>query len=186
MEKACLAYVRHAFLLEQVTDNRYNERKVWRGSEAMESEISRLVLSELSDVKELIKKVFTTFEAPDYSEEGITHFMTYLDEELEKEVRANQVQLWCGKVNQKIVGVLAVRLPEHIALLFVDEAYHRQGIAKQMYQTMLLELRPKKLTVNSSPYAVPAYEKLGFRLQGQEETVSGIRFQPMIAIREDV
>lgn len=55
-----------------------------------------------------------------------------------------------------------------------------------MYQKMLTELTPKRLTVNSSPYAVPAYEKLGFQLNGEEETVSGIRFQPMIFIREEV
>lgn len=149
-------------------------------------EVSRLDLSDLPAAIQLIKKVFMKFEAPDYSAEGVAHFMTYLDEELEKELSANQLQLWCGKYDQQIVGVLAIRSANHVALLFVDEQHHRQGIAKQMYQAMLAELAPKQLTVNSSPYAISAYEKLGFQLNGEEETVSGIRFQPMIFIREDV
>lgn len=146
----------------------------------MNVEISRLDLSELSEAKKLVKKVFMTFEAPDYSKEGVAHFLTYLDEELEMELAANQVQVWCGKDAQQIVGLLAVRLPAHVALLFVDEAYHRQGIAKQLFQEMLSELMPEQVTVNSSPYAVPIYERLGFQIEGNEKTVSGIRFQSMV------
>jgi len=123
----------------------------------MNVEISRLELSELSEAKKLVKKVFMTFEAPDYSKEGVAHFLTYLDEELEMELSVNQVQVWCGKDARQIVGLLAVRLPAHVALLFVDEAYHRQGIAKQLFQEMLSELMPEQVTVNSSPYAVPIY-----------------------------
>lgn len=146
----------------------------------MNVEISRLDLSELSEAKKLVKKVFMTFEAPDYSKEGVAHFLTYLDEELEMELAANQVQVWCGKDAQQIVGLLAVRLPAHVALLFVDEAYYRQGIAKQLFQEMLSELIPEQITVNSSPYAVPIYERLGFQIEGNEKTVSGIRFQSMV------
>lgn len=152
----------------------------------MSVEISRLGLADLSAVKELIKKVFLQFEAPDYSDEGVAHFMMYLDEELEKELLAGQLELWGATYDQQVVGVLAVRSSKHVALLFVDETYHRQGIAKAMYRAMLSELSPKQLTVNSSPYAVSVYERLGFRLSGGEETVMGIRFQPMIYSREDV
>lgn len=148
-------------------------------------EISNGSFTDFAETKALIKKVFMRFEAPDYSEEGVAHFMKYLDEKLPKEIAADQVKLWCGKKNQRICGVLAVRLPAHIALLFVDEAYHRQGIAKKLYQAMQSELAPEQLTVNSSPYAVPIYHKLGFRLNGEEATTSGIRYQPMIFNRED-
>ena len=110
----------------------------------------------------------------------MAHFLTYLDEELEMELSVNQVQVWCGKDARQIVGLLAVRLPAHVALLFVDEAYHRQGIAKQLFQEMLSELMPEQVTVNSSPYAVPIYERLGFQIEGNEKTVSGIRFQSMV------
>lgn len=146
----------------------------------MSMTVLRLDVSDLSEVKELIKKVFMRFEAPEYSDEGVAHFMTYLDEELEKEIVIEQLQLWGTKIDQQLVGVLAIRSGKHVALLFVDEAYHRQGIAKQLFQEMLSELMPEQVTVNSSPYAVPIYERLGFQIEGNEKTVSGIRFQSMV------
>jgi len=35
------------------------------------------------------------------------------------------------------------------------------------------------MTVNSSPYAVPIYHKLGFKDTGSEQVVNGLRFTPM-------
>ena len=35
------------------------------------------------------------------------------------------------------------------------------------------------MTVNSSPYAVPVYHKLGFKDTGSEQMVNGLRFTPM-------
>ncbi len=37
----------------------------------------------------------------------------------------------------------------------------------------------RELTVNASPNAVLAYERLGFTPAGPEQTVNGIRFIPM-------
>ena len=108
----------------------------------MSMTVLRLDVSDLSEVKELIKKVFMRFEAPEYSDEGVAHFMTYLDEKLEKEIVIEQLQLWGTKIDQQLVGVLAIRSGKHVALLFVDEAYHRQGIAKKMYQACLLYTSP--------------------------------------------
>ena len=59
----------------------------------MSMTVLRLDVSDLSEVKELIKKVFMRFEAPEYSDEGVAHFMTYLDEKLEKEIVIEQLQL---------------------------------------------------------------------------------------------
>jgi hypothetical protein len=36
-----------------------------------------------------------------------------------------------------------------------------------------------EFTVSSSPNAVSAYERLGFRITGSEQCVHGIRFVPM-------
>lgn len=145
----------------------------------MDLEILHAGSEELPASKELVKRVFMTFEAPDYAEEGIEHFLHYVDVELDQELTENKLVIWCAKADGKIVGILAVRLPDHLALLFVDEAYQRQGIAGKLFQTMFYELTPVELSVNSSPYAIPIYEKLGFEKTGTEEIVSGIRFQPM-------
>lgn len=65
----------------------------------------------------------------------------------------------------------------------VEKACHRQGIARALFSTLRDHCRTApdtpRITVNSSPYAVGAYRRLGFRATGDERTVDGIRFTPM-------
>lgn len=61
--------------------------------------------------------------------------------------------------------------------------YSKEGV-EEFYksihdQTILRECHPDKLTVNSSPYAVPVYYKLGFCDVDKEQVVNGLRFTPM-------
>ena len=62
-------------------------------------------------------------------------------------------------------------------------ASHRQGIARALFSALRDHCRTApdtpRITVNSSPYAVEAYRRLGFRATGGERTVDGIRFTPM-------
>jgi len=69
-------------------------------------------------------------------------------------------------------------------MLFVKKDYHRRGIARSLFQTAVKEICKKqdnvsKITVNSSPYAVEVYHRLGFVDIDKEQTVNGIRFTPM-------
>ena len=83
-----------------------------------------------------------------------------------------------------LAGMLEMRQNNHVALLFVDKAFHRQGVARALLDHALGEARrhqpdAERMTVNSSRYGVPAYEKLGFRQTGPERAVNGIAFIPM-------
>lgn len=81
---------------------------------------------------------------------------------------------------EKLVGVIATRSEgTHIALFFVDGKYHRQGIGKQLFQTVWERNLFHKMTVNSSPFAIPVYHKLGFCDTDTEQVMNGIRFTPM-------
>lgn len=62
---------------------------------------------------------------------------------------------------------------------YVDGKYHRQGIGKRLYQIARSRNNSNKMTVNSSPYAVPVYHKLGFIDTDTEQVVNGLRFIPM-------
>jgi GNAT superfamily N-acetyltransferase len=81
------------------------------------------------------------------------------------------------------VGVIASRPPCHISLLFVDKQFHRKGLAKAMFNEVLSYYLPftecTEVTVNSSPYAVEAYHRMGFADTAAEQEVNGIRFVPM-------
>jgi predicted GNAT family N-acyltransferase len=72
----------------------------------------------------------------------------------------------------------------HICLLFVKKEFPRRGIAKRLFYTVLVRCKSEKsintITVNSSPYAVEVYHRLGFVDTEKEQTVNGMRFTPMI------
>ena len=70
----------------------------------------------------------------------------------------------------------------HISLLFVDWQYHRRGIARQLFayiRNRALNAGCTEITVHSSPYAVPVYQKFGFIKTGPEQELNGIRYIPM-------
>ena len=137
----------------------------------------------LAEALALVETVFIEFEAPDYSEQGIQEFHKFIDgKRIRKELETSSLALWACFHDQRIVGVLGVEPRGHICLLFVSGAFHRQGIAKMMLEKGLAGFRRKKfaqVTVNSSPYAVQAYQRMGFVPLQPEQCINGIRFIPM-------
>lgn len=78
------------------------------------------------------------------------------------------------------MGVLATRKQgNHLALFFVAGEYHRQGIGKKLFATVKSLATADTITVNSSPYAVKIYRKLGFSATDSEQVVNGLSFIPM-------
>ncbi len=131
----------------------------------------------------LVWRVFCEFEAPGYSEEGINEFKLFIKYStfIEK-LNAGTIIAWGCFENEILLGVIAIRDTNHICLLFVEKAYHRKGIAKQLFMAVKKHcenLGAKKITVYSSPYALEAYRHIGFIDTGSEQTVKGIRFIPM-------
>ncbi len=120
----------------------------------------------------MVWKVFLEYEAPDYTQEGIDEFYKSIHDEN----YLSMLSVYGAFSNGELVGVIATRNNgKHIALFFVEGRYHCQGIGKQLFQTV----RTDKMTVNSSPYAVPVYRKLGFESVDTEQSVNGLRFIPM-------
>ena len=87
--------------------------------------------------------------------------------------------IYAAFIENKIVGVLAMR-ESHISLFFVNKNYHRQGVGRSLFKVIKEDYRGKKITVNSSPYAVNIYKKLGFAAKDHEQVTNGIRYTPMI------
>ncbi len=147
--------------------------------------IESIKLSEIEESARLIERVFMQFEAPEYSREGIDNFLSYIQsDEFMKRLRENHFDL-IAKFEDKIEGIIEVRSYSHICLLFVAPEFQRRGIAKELFQRSLeicKNANPnlRSITVNSSPYALPVYLKLGFRQLTEEQTKNGIRFTPMV------
>ena len=124
---------------------------------------------------ELCWRVFSEFEAPEYSAEGIAAFWASLDDQ--KRIRA--LDFYGAFDEDTLVGVLCMRAPQHIAGFFVDAAYHRRGIGKKLFTAMAQDYARQAFTVHSSPCAVEIYRHLGFVPTDTEQTVDGLRFIPM-------
>ena len=140
---------------------------------------------ELQKALDLVHIVFDEFEAPYYSKEGVESFykFTSMDNMLEQYINGSLYFYGCF-VNDIIVGMIAIRNFIHISLLFVDKHYHKQGIARSLFNNILkicIEKNPplQSITVNSSTYAVGFYHKLGFVDISSEQVLDGIIFTPM-------
>ena len=128
----------------------------------------------------LVLDVFMQYEAPDYAGEGIDTFVNFLHDESQ----IDALEMLGAYDGEKIVGVIATRgNGSHISLLFVDGAFHRQGIGRQLFAEVLRRSPAQSISVNSSPFAVEAYRRLGFTPTSGEQVRDGIRFTPMLYCR---
>lgn len=142
----------------------------------MKIDIFRIAPEAQESARCLVGRVFMEFVAPDYSEEGVTSFLKFIH----NEAMFKDLEVWGAWCEGSLVGVIALdKQKQHIVLFFVDQRYHRCGIGKNLFRLAVKESVGNKITVNSSPFGVPIYEKLGFFADQNEQTVDGIRYTPM-------
>ncbi len=124
----------------------------------------------------LVWRVFQEYEASDYTQQGIDEFYKSIHDES----FLSKLSMFGAYINEELVGVIATRNNgAHIALFFVDGDYHKQGIGRKLFKKVFEQSTSSRMTVNSSPFAVPVYRKLGFIDTDKEQTVNGLRFTPM-------
>jgi GNAT superfamily N-acetyltransferase len=131
----------------------------------------------------LINQVFAEFVAVDYSQQGRDTFENYLkikNDELSSDLKSGHKKLWGYYESGEIIGVIGLRDNSHISLMFVDKQHQKKGIAKALFNHLLAKTGVSKITVNSSPYAQPIYEKLGFVKTAEKQEKDGIIFIPMM------
>lgn len=138
-------------------------------------EIRKITPKEQREALNLVWRVFLKFEAPDYTEKGIQEFKKSIDDE--SFIKA--LDIYGAFENHELLGVIATRNLNHIALLFVEGIHHKKGVGKALYKYVCDKNNSNFFTVNSSPYAKIVYEKLGFKYVNSEQIVNGIRFYPM-------
>ena len=129
----------------------------------------------------LAREVFDKFVALHYQTEGVAEFHRYASvEALSQRHKSGHITL-VAEHSGELVGMLHLREPRHVSMLFVQSSRQRDGIARGLLAAAgtLAGDTDCEFTVNSSPNAVSAYERLGFRITGSEQCVHGIRFVPM-------
>jgi GNAT superfamily N-acetyltransferase len=137
-----------------------------------------------TQVCELVTRVFDEFVAPDFPPEGIREFLSYVQPEaLRERSRAGYLTL-VAWLDDEMVGVVQMKNHSHVSLYFVEGAHMGKGIGRELWRRALAISRRQRpdlveITVNASLYAVPIYQKLGFRQTKPEQVVNGIRVVPM-------
>lgn len=139
-------------------------------------EIKMISKSRLPEALDLVWQVFQEFEGPDYSQEGVDEFKRYIDGQMTDMT----MTIYGAFEKEALLGVIATRSEgEHISLFFVKKETHGQGIGKRLFEHILPLCKSGFITVNSSPYAVKIYRKLGFIEIDTEQVTNGIRYVPM-------
>ena len=142
------------------------------------------VEDEYDEAMALVWQVFTRFNAPEYSEEGVKKFRQFLDDKiLRKMFRTGDYRIFGFFVDNRIEGVISLRNKNHISLLFVNEKYQKKGVGSRLLRYLGEYCRDWEdqefITVNSSPYAVGFYHKYGFKDTDNVRFSDGISFTPM-------
>lgn len=84
--------------------------------------------------------------------------------------------------DQALAGVLAISDKSHVKYFFVHPAYQKLGLGKQLWQLASRSgALGNALTVRSSLFAVPVYERLGFVAVESPKTFNGMDYQIMSA-----
>ena len=122
-------------------------------------------------------KVFAEYESPDYAPEGTDEFKKTLNDE--KYLAG--IRYYGAFDGDCLVGILGILEDKaHICFFFVDGTYHRRGIGTRLFERMREDFAGRTVTLNSSPYGLPFYKALGFTATDKEQTITGIRFTPMV------
>jgi GNAT superfamily N-acetyltransferase len=140
-------------------------------------EIRTVTEAEKPQALALAERVFLTYVGPYYTQEGIDEYCNSLrDPEY-----VALLTIYGAFEGDTLMGILATRLEgTHIALFFVDGAYHRRGIGRRLFEKAWEADPSNRLTVNAAPYAYDIYHKLGFVDTAKEENVRGIISTPMV------
>jgi GNAT superfamily N-acetyltransferase len=135
-------------------------------------------------VCDLVHRVFDLSVAPLYRKGGQRNFKQYADPaEMSERVHSDHFVL-LALAGGDIIGMIEIRRHRHVSLLFVEPKFQGKGVGGELLGKALELCRRKdsqirEVTVNSSPNAVKAYERMGFQSTGEEQVISGVRFIPM-------
>ena len=145
-------------------------------------EIKQLVNNEKDEALLFAKRIFIESEDESYSKEGIETFCNFVDNK--KITKSFKVY---GAFEDNILkGLIATdRRKRHINLFFVDKVLQGKGIGKKLMNIVVNNNENSYITVNSSRYGVPVYEKLGFIKMEEEKEQDGLKFTPMKLILKD-
>ena len=110
-------------------------------------------------------------------------FAGFAPEIIKEHIGSVRYRYWVALIEGRLVGVLGIRDRQRIMHLFVGESYQRRGIARALWSRAKSELMAGggdfSVVTNSSIYAIPVYERFGFKSIGPRVERAGVTYVPM-------
>ena len=145
-------------------------------------EIKQLFNNEKDEALLFAKKVYIESKDESYTKQGIETFCNFVNN---KEI-TKSFKIYGAFKNNVLKGIIATdNLQKHICLFFVDKVSQGKGIGKKLMSVIMEDNENSYITVNSSRYGVPIYERLGFIKIEEEKEQDGLKFTPMKLILKD-
>ena len=145
-------------------------------------EIRQLLNNKKDEALLFAKKVYIECKDESYSEQGIETFCNFVNN---KEI-TKSFKVYGAFEDKTLKGLIAADSQKrHICLFFVDKVSQGKGIGKELMRVVVNDNENSYITVNSSRYGVPIYEKLGFVKMVEEKEQDGLKFTPMKLILKD-
>ena len=139
-------------------------------------EIRQLLNNKKDEALLFAKKVYIESKDESYSEQGIETFCNFVNN---KKI-TKSFKVYGAFEDNVLKGLIATDSQKrHICLFFVDKVSQGKGIGKELMRVVVNNNENSYITVNSSRYAVPIYEKLGFIKMEEEKERDGLKFTPM-------
>ncbi|QQS88512.1 GNAT family N-acetyltransferase [Fusobacterium canifelinum] len=145
-------------------------------------EVKQLLNNEKNEALLFAKRVYIESKDESYSEQGIETFCKFVDN---KKI-TKSFKVYGAFEDNVLKGLIATdRRKRHISLFFVDKISQGKGIGKKLMSTVIDDNENSFITVNSSRYAIPIYEKIGFIKTEEEKEKDGLKFTPMKLVLKD-
>ena len=145
-------------------------------------EIRQLLNNKKDKALLFAKKVYIESKDESYSEQGIETFCNFVNN---KEI-TKSFKVYGAFEDNVLKGLIATDSQKrYICLFFVDKVSQGKGIGKELMSVIVNNNGNSYITVNSSRYGVPIYEKIGFIKIEEEKEQDGLKFTPMKLILKD-
>jgi len=148
--------------------------------------IRKATKKDLEEVAILIRKTFKRFNSKGESKRAVRNYLSHFSTKKEnfhklKKNFSDSPLFFVAEESKKIIGVIRGR-PNRIFNLFVDSNYHKKGVGRrlvEMFEKKAFAHKSKIIKISASLYAVPFYQRRGYKKTTGLRKLFRLKVQPM-------